>query len=98
MTQKVFQLLLSDIEKYFLWSAEASASLFSFTTGKICRKTAESPRLKDDIWDNVWKIVHIRKEKKDLLMNIKDPLMDYKKKFNIAAKNFVIPDITIVSF
>ena len=72
MTQKVFQLLLSDIEKYFLWSAEANTSLFSFTTGKICRKTTDSTRVKDDIWEKVWKIVNIRKENKELLMNRKD--------------------------
>ena len=30
-------------------------------------------------------------------MNIKDPLMDYKKKFNIAAKNFVIAKNNLIN-
>ena len=64
-------------------------SIYNFGAGKIIRNEEKKHLPKSDPWDNIWKIVHIDKEKKDLLVNIQNDLVKFKVDIQNAVKEFI---------
>jgi hypothetical protein len=82
--------LVPATEKYFLWSAETSSSIFNFAGGKIIRKEENKRKPKENFWDDVWNIIHLNKQKKEALINLKDPLLRLNNTLQEAVRNFLI--------
>lgn len=83
-------MLVPATEKYFLWSAETSSSIFNFAGGKIIRKEENKRKPKENFWDDVWNIIHLNKQKKEALINLKDPLLRLNNTLQEAVRNFLI--------
>lgn len=89
LTKKTLQLLLPVTEKYFLWSAESNSSIFNFSGGKVIRKNSEKKRPKENLWDNIWDIVHLNKQKRESLTTLKSSLIKLKERLQCLVKNFL---------
>lgn len=88
-TQKVLQLVLPEVDKYFLWSAESDKSIFNLYAGKVATKKTEKPVPRMDPWDNIWNIVSLSKPVKESLLELKKPLLELNFKLQNAAKCFL---------
>jgi hypothetical protein len=86
MSKKVLELLITDVEKYFLWSAESNSSIFNFPTHRnIKGKTYED---RQDSWNNIWSTFNFSK-KKSSLIKLKEPLIELNTKLQKVVKEYM---------
>jgi hypothetical protein len=83
--QRMLQLLLPTVEKYFLWSTETNDSIFNFSLNKGTRKTIH----KQKDWNKIWGILSLTKEKKKKLIDVQQDLVQTSTKLKKDLKEFV---------
>lgn len=89
LSRKVLQLLVSDAEKYFLWSAESGSSIFDFGARRLVRSAAADEKPTGDRWNGIWNVLNFSKKKKASLVSLKQPLIELKDKLQETVKEFI---------
>lgn len=85
----MLQMLLTDVEKYFLWSAESGSSIFDFAARRITRNETVENKPKAGAWDSIWKVLRFSKRKKSSLEELKQPLIELKGKLQHSVSEFL---------
>ncbi len=87
----MFQLLLPEVDKYFLWSSSAKESLFNFSARKNLRRrvkhSSEDPPV--NTWNGVWNILKLNKYKKEALIGIQESLNAAKERLLKSVNEFL---------
>lgn len=91
LNKKILQTLLTDVEKYFLWSAESGSSIFDFAAGRVARNKTTNEKPKADDWDSIWKVLRFskRKRKKSSLEELRQPLIELKARLKHIVSEFL---------
>ena len=87
MGRKILELLLTDIEKYFLWSAESNSSIFNFSAHRNIK--GETCEEREDYWGSIWNTLSFSKKKRTPLIELKQPLIELNIKLQEAVKEFL---------
>jgi len=87
----MLQLLLPDVDKYFLWSATASESLFSSTGQKGLRRRTKSNEENGihEGWNGIWDILKLNKGKKEILISLQENLREFKTNLQTRILEFL---------
>ena len=89
LTERIESLLLPDIEKYFLWSAESSQSIFDFKEGKKIQRICKKEISNSDCLNDIWNIVSLTKRKKEDLSRVKNHLLELKRRLLSSINRFI---------
>lgn len=81
--RKALGSILSEEDKYFLWSAAADKSIFKFPSAKS--KSTEE----EDRWSTIWKVLKASRKTKKCLAGLKAPLLKLNEELQSAVKTFI---------